>query len=477
MPTGWARAIWTERNSNNKHGRDIRSFYTWEVLSRSSILAIALLAAVFLYTWSLNRVGIITPDEPRYAAIARNMAVTGDYVSPVLWGEPWFEKPALLYWLSAAGYRMGLPGEFAPRLPVALLSVLFLGFFYFALSRVLASEETAGIATAMLATSVFWFAFSQVAVTDLPLAATFNAGLLCLLLGWRWTAAVLFGLSLLAKGLVAPLLLLPTLWLVRRDWRQWVFPALAGLAVAALWYVPITLKYGMAFWQVFFIEHHLGRFAKPELQHVQPVWFYLPVILGAMMPWTVLAVSPKVFRDPRTKAFVWTALWGLFFFSMAKNKLPGYLLPLLPSLCVLGAVRFQASRHKKLLLALCLASLTVVAFACELVPAVMASGLNRNSFTTSGFHWWFLLFGLLCIRPNFQVVVAATFVVLVWFQWSKLEQINSRGSARLVWAGMKMKPVAEQCVEAGVSRSIRYGLNYYAERTLPPCPESGKPND
>ena len=446
------------------------------MLSRSPILAIAFLAITFLYTWSLNRSGIITPDEPRYAAIARNMAATGDYVSPVLWGEPWFEKPALLYWLSAAGYRLGLPGEFAPRLPVALLSVLFLGFFYFALSRFLAAEETAAIATAMLGTSVFWFAFSQVAVTDLPLAVTFNAGLLCLLLGWRWTAGVLFGLSLLAKGLVAPVLLLPALWLVRRDWRQWVLPALVSLAVAALWYVPVTLKYGMAFWQVFFIEHHLGRFAKPELQHVQPFWFYLPVILGAMMPWTVLALSPKVFKDPRTKAFGWTALWGLLFFSMAKNKLPGYLLPLIPSLCVLGAVRFQASRHKKCLLALCLVSLTVVAFACELVPAVMASGLNRNSFTGAGFHWWFLPFGLLCIRPNFQVAVVATFVVLFWFQWSKLEQIDLQGSARPVWGEMKNKPVAEQCVEPGGSRSIRYGLNYYAGRSLPACPESGKPN-
>ena len=447
------------------------------MLSRSPILAIAFLAITFLYTWSLNRVGILTPDEPRYAAIAQHMAATGDYISPVLWGEAWFEKPALLYWLSAAGYRVGLPGEFAPRLPVALLSVLFLGFFYFALKRLLASEETAGVATAMLATSVFWFAFSQVAVTDLLLAATFTAGLLSILLGWRWMAGVLFGLSLLAKGLVAPVLLLPTLWLVRRDWRKWVLPALVSLGVAALWYVPVTLKYGMAFWQVFFIEHHLGRFAKPELQHVQPLWFYLPVMLGAMMPWTVLALSPKVFRDPRTKAFAWTALWGLFFFSLAKYKLPGYLLPLIPSLCMLGAVRLQASRHKKLLLALCLTSLTVVAFACELVPVVLASGLNRHSFAASGFHWWFLLFGLLCIRPNFQVVVAATFAVLFWFQWSKLEQIDLRGSARPVWAEMKNKPVADQCVEPGGSRSVRYGLNYYAGRILPACPESEKPND
>lgn len=447
------------------------------MLSRSPVLAIAFLAVTFLYTWSLNRVGIITPDEPRYAAIAQNMAETGDYVSPVLWGEAWFEKPALLYWLSAVGYRLGLPGEYAPRLPVALLSVLFLAYFYFGLRRLFGSEETAGVATVMLGTSAFWFAFSQVGVTDLPLAATFNATLLSILLGWRWAAAVFLGLALLAKGFVAPVLLLPAVWLMRRDWRRWILPGVVSLAVAALWYVPVTLKFGAAFWQVFFIQHHLGRFAKPELQHVQPLWFYLPVILGAMMPWTPLALGRKAFLNPQVKAFAWTVLWGFCFFSVSKNKLPGYLLPLIPSLCVLGAVRFQASKYKRWLLTLCVACLTVVAFASELAPAVLSAGVNRQSLSSAEFQWWFLLFGLLCVRPSFRFVAAATFLVLVWFQWSKLEQVDASGSARRVWAEMKTKPVAEQCVEPYGSRSIRYGLNYYAGRNLAYCREREKPND
>ena len=90
-------------------------------------MAFALLAITILYSWSLNRAGVITPDEPRYAAIAKHMADSGDWISPVLWGEPWFEKPALPYWLMGVGFKAGLPGEFAPRLPIASLLWAALG--------------------------------------------------------------------------------------------------------------------------------------------------------------------------------------------------------------------------------------------------------------------------------------------------------------------------------------------------------------
>ena len=72
-----------------------------------------------LYLGNLTGMGLILPDEPRYADIGRAMARTGDWVTPRLWGVPWFEKPALLYWMTGLGFRMGLGPETAPRLPVA----------------------------------------------------------------------------------------------------------------------------------------------------------------------------------------------------------------------------------------------------------------------------------------------------------------------------------------------------------------------
>jgi 4-amino-4-deoxy-L-arabinose transferase-like glycosyltransferase len=91
---------------------------------------LALIPAVyFLFLFNLTGVGLLGPDEPRYAAIGREMARSGDWITPRLWGEPWFEKPALLYWMTAAAFRAGLGDDLAPRLPVALLSVGFLIFY------------------------------------------------------------------------------------------------------------------------------------------------------------------------------------------------------------------------------------------------------------------------------------------------------------------------------------------------------------
>src|SRR3954470_4351515 len=101
------------------------------------------------------------------------MASSGDWITPRLWGQPWFEKPPLLYWMSALGFRLGLGPEWAPRLPVALLAVVFLGFYWWILNREFGCR-TAWFAALILATSAGWLASSQIGVTDLPLTATFS---------------------------------------------------------------------------------------------------------------------------------------------------------------------------------------------------------------------------------------------------------------------------------------------------------------
>src|SRR5580658_1547395 len=83
--------------------------------SRAWWLAIPLL--VILYFSGLSASGMLGPDEPRYASIGREMARSGDWITPRLWGQPWFEKPALLYWITGAAFRLGLGDNLAPRLP------------------------------------------------------------------------------------------------------------------------------------------------------------------------------------------------------------------------------------------------------------------------------------------------------------------------------------------------------------------------
>src|SRR5690349_21895723 len=95
----------------------------------------AALLIYLLYFFHLTAAGMLGPDEPRYAAIGREMARSGDWITPRLWGEPWFEKPALLYWMIGIAFRLGLSEDLAPRLGVAVVSVAFLGAFFWLLRR------------------------------------------------------------------------------------------------------------------------------------------------------------------------------------------------------------------------------------------------------------------------------------------------------------------------------------------------------
>src|SRR5262244_3294816 len=119
---------------------------------RAWACALAGFLLYWLYLFRLTGTGLLGPDEPRYAAIGREMARSGDWITPRLWGEPWFEKPALLYWMTGAAFRLGLGTELAPRLPVALLTIMFLLFYWWLLRREF-GERTAWFATLILATS------------------------------------------------------------------------------------------------------------------------------------------------------------------------------------------------------------------------------------------------------------------------------------------------------------------------------------
>src|SRR5215831_8894996 len=120
--------------------------------------------AYLLYFYHLDAAGMLGPDEPRYASIGREMARSGDWITPRLWGEPWFEKPPLLYWLTALAFRLGIGPDWAPRLPVAIIAVVFLIFYW----RLLAAEfgsRPASIATLILATTFGWIGYGQIGVT------------------------------------------------------------------------------------------------------------------------------------------------------------------------------------------------------------------------------------------------------------------------------------------------------------------------
>ncbi len=461
------------------------SFARWNY-----ILAAVLL--YFLFFYGLTRAGLLGPDEPRYASIAREMASSGDWITPRLWGEAWFEKPPLLYWMSAAGFLAGLGNELSPRLPVALTSAVFLIFFFLRMSRLFGARP-AWFAAGILATSAGWMGFSHVAVTDIPMSVAFGASML-LALTWPTPgvsarillSGALLGIAILGKGLVPLALSLPVVWLARRNLRS--LAAFYGVAflVALPWYAAVTLRHGQAFLDEFFWKHHFARLASESIQHVQPFWFFAPVLLGLVFPWTpllALLVSRKNLHDSRRLFLLLWLAWGLLFFSVSKNKLPGYLLPLLPAAAALMGASLAESRHVKWLLPCSALLAGLLPVAAVILPEAVAAGLSRASFEQIPWYWCVPAAGIAAVAWYWSLKGRNAHAFGAVFVWSvagifalkamALEPLDQRASARGLWRQISAQR-QDVCV-SGLHRAWRYGLNYYSIDPLPDCREEPKP--
>jgi 4-amino-4-deoxy-L-arabinose transferase-like glycosyltransferase len=454
---------------------------TWQLATRRAAIAAAIGLVCALYLADLTGMGMVTPDEPRYAAIGRAMARSGDWVTPRLWGDPWFEKPALLYWMTASAFQLGFNTDLAPRGPVALLSLAFLAFFWWRL-RIEWSARVASLSTAMLAASAGWLAYSHVAVTDLPLAAFFSAAVV---LSMPWltrqernllpVAAACLGLATMAKQLVPLVLFLPVLAIGWRGWRDWLRPSpLFAFGVCALpWYILSTLRNGSEVPRVLFVQQAFSRFSSPALQHVQPWWFYFPILLLLLYPWFPLLVlfPGRPAPDPRIRALAAVVFFGFVFFSASLNKLPGYLLPLMPAIFVLIGIGLDRAKRPGVLMIAPVALIAMLPYISRIAPAVLAHGFRSIQIPWQEPLLWLVAGGiaggiLSLFGP--KLVAGATFALagagFLWFQIVTFPEFDAAASARPMWLANH-----PQCAP-NLTRSLLYGLNYYAGRQLPPCP-------
>jgi 4-amino-4-deoxy-L-arabinose transferase-like glycosyltransferase len=405
----------------------------------------------------------VSKDEPRYADIGRAMAKTGDWITPRLWGEPWFEKPPLLYWLIAFGFKAGLGPELAPRLPLALFSLAFLALFWFRV-RAVWDDRVATFATGMLATTAGWLALSHVAVTDIPVSAIFTAAVLLALEGRRTLAAATLGLAVLAKSLPPLILFLPVLAVDYRNWREWVRPApiLAFAAVTVPWHAVAFLRDGYEFIRILFIQQQFGRFFSPERQHAQQWWFYLPVLLLLLYPWfPLLPFAARDWRDKRTRTLLAICLFGMLFFSGSLNKLPAYVLPLIPAICILTGIGLARGARPKPAIALAATLLGVLPFAQIVVPVALGIGLRSAPLPWDRLGWGVGAAGILGIsllllpkHGAFGVIFGLVSLGFLWFQFATFPMIDQTASARPRWRQQQPKCVPE------VDRGQLYGLQY-----------------
>jgi 4-amino-4-deoxy-L-arabinose transferase-like glycosyltransferase len=300
------------------------------------------------------------PDEPRYSQVAREMFERRDFITPTLGGLPWFEKPALLYWLQGLGYSLFGVNEFAARLP-SMLAALFSIWMVFHTVRRFAGDEPALLAASAMASSLFFIGFAHAATFDMLLTACVTACLCCFLLferqqhkKWLWLAYAAAGAGVLAKGFVAPIVIglamLSYLVVSGRIKRIAEYRPVAGttvaLAVAAIWLLPVTMIHGYRFWDDFFVQHHLMRFTTSRFHRSGGPLFYVSILLLGSYPWTpaLFLKSDSLASARPLKQMAWCWFVSTFlFFSFSQSKLPGYILPLMPAFAMIAALSLHRS--------------------------------------------------------------------------------------------------------------------------------------
>ncbi len=340
--------------------------------------ALILLAAVFIAVWfgNLEYRKLIRPDEGRYAEISREMAVTGDWVTPRLNGIKYFEKPPLQYWATAAAYRLFGEHHWTTRLWPALTGLFGILLVYFA-GRRLFGPSAALYATLVLASSAGYVAVGHTNTLDMGLTFFMTATLIAFLLaqragaspansrGWMlvaWTCAALAVLSKGLIGIVLPAAALAIYVALQRDFGllrrlQWRTGITIFLAVAAPWFVLVQLA-NPEFARFFFIHEHFERFLTKVHHRVEPWWFFFPMLAIGMLPW--LTLLPQAFArawhtQGPARAFQparFLLIWAVFiftFFSLSNSKLPSYILPIFPALALLIGIKLAETEARGLL--------------------------------------------------------------------------------------------------------------------------------
>jgi 4-amino-4-deoxy-L-arabinose transferase-like glycosyltransferase len=355
-----------------------------------------------LYLFGSNILPLIPPDEPRYSQVARQMFESGDWITPRLGNYPWFEKPVLLYWLMCLCFAIFGVTEFALRLPSALSALVCVWLTYNIIKKV--SEESSALLSAtILGTSVFFVVFAHAATFDMLLTVCVSASL------WYFfefetlsrknihlfAAYAFCGLGILAKGFVAPAVIALSAaiyWFTEYRFRylnqlHLVKGILLIVIVAGIWLVPVTIIHRSLFWDDFFLQHHLARYTSAKFHRAESVFFFVPIMLLGMYPWTAAMFCGL--RNGRTdqekKLIRFSLIWfisSFIFFSLSRSKLPGYILPLVPPLAVIAALSLHnAWKHGKTMRIIVTFSIIHIVVSGGIIFLLKHSEISRQSFS------------------------------------------------------------------------------------------------
>ncbi len=466
------------------------------------------------YFSHLGAFGFIGPDEPRYAWIARDMAESGDWVTPKLYGKPWFEKPVLYYWSAAACFKLFGVSEATARLPSAMFALFATVALAWLALRLIDPEqqgpdsaswkdrrwELARWVLLLVPTSVAMMGFSHAASPDMPFSAALTMAMVCaaVLMGLarcslpRYASLLLFGfflgVAVLAKGPAAVILAGGgiSLWVAfTKRWRE-AARLFHPLAIGAFlltflpWYV-ICARRNPDFFRVFIIEHNFKRYLTPEFQHLQPFWYYLPITFVALLPW-VFWLGWFAFRRAHSTTsmpinrdgllfFAAGSIFPVLFFSASKSKLPGYILPVIFPLAFLISLAVESgvkSKHYFRSYAAAFTGALFLAAACwPLFSKVQPRGSLVLVAAVVAITGGLLVMAAAMLRRTHAALVLSVVVVLclLTFAYVSASRLDPQLSARFSAAQIDREPSANAYAYK-LQRAWQYQMNFYLHREL-----------
>jgi 4-amino-4-deoxy-L-arabinose transferase-like glycosyltransferase len=316
---------------------------------------------------------LANPDEGRYSEISREMAVTGDWVTPRLNGLKYFEKPPLQYWATAFAYKAFGANEYTSRIYVWLCAIATLLIVGYTGAR-LGNRETGMGAMLALVASPYFMALGGIVTLDMGLTLWTTLTVCGLLLAeisvarpaaqrrWMLVAWVAMALAVLSKGLVGIVFAGAAIFFhiaLTREWSilrrmHWALGLPLFLAIAAPWFVLVS-RANPEFAHFFFVHEHFQRFFSGIHRREEPGWYFLPIMAIGFLPW-MFAMPPAILHawrseagarfQPLRLALLWSGFVVLFF-SISGSKLPAYVLPAFPPLAlVLGRYLAEGSTRR-----------------------------------------------------------------------------------------------------------------------------------
>ncbi len=445
-------------------------------------LFVFVMAAIILLPF-LGAAPLTDPDEAVYGQTAREMMMAGDWLSPRIFGQFWYDKPPLFYWLEMTSYTLLGISDFSSRLPSAVMAMATVLYVYVQGKDVF-NTLIAFFAALILLTSVGLMYVGKAAVTDMTLMCVLTVAMVSFYQKKYYRAYAFCGLALLAKGPIGygfPACIMLLYILIGRRWsllRTMKIPQgiLLAFLIGLPWYVLMYHVHGEPFIDTFIGYHNITRFTAPEHPGQNSIFFFIPVLLGAMMPWTaVLAPAIRYFfkkRDPFKDAISFCLIWAGFiflFFSLSKTQLVTYIAPVFPPLAYVAGwylyrCYIRRSVPQSAVLTACVMALLLLL--CNAIP------LNAGAeFFRPAIRWGSVLLSLALLLPAillhkkaWKQAAAVAITAMACFSWAAYGLVLPSLAAHTTshQAALILHDVYDGRSPLWVEKFLRPGIAYYS---------------